>query len=135
MSEITSSVYLFSNAYTGYDGVDNFFEELTDLLLEEIKEKDEKMKIYHQQQQLKKSSNQVVVSKSSTSTGINGHNAADIDSGIDTSDSCDEKKPLSVKKAEAERMRGKHFKQFSSLSSSSITSSSVPVVNSSCSNT
>ena len=100
---------------TGYDGVENFFEELTDLLIEEIKLKDQLLG--------QKKQHKLAVEAPCGIGQTNGAKAAvgagglyDVDSGIDTSDSCDEKKPLSVKKAEAERIRGKHFKQMTSPS-------------------
>lgn len=62
----------------------SFLEDLSDLIIEEVKLKEEK----HQQPlQPKEKANGTIRSQND-------------DSGIDTSDSCDEKKPLQVRKEE-----------------------------------
>lgn len=68
----------------GYDGVPNFLEDLADLMIEEVKQKE-------------KGDSNFIPQDKGNEKAIRSQND---DSGIDTSDSCDEKKPLQVRKEE-----------------------------------
>jgi inositol-1,3,4-trisphosphate 5/6-kinase/inositol-tetrakisphosphate 1-kinase len=92
------------NLFPGYDGVDNFLEELTELIFDEIQAKklNKKQVEFEREDKL----DQLVVGDNGSSlnqkngltmkVNVSGSSVKerqhDIDSGIDTSDSCDEKK-------------------------------------------
>lgn len=85
------------NLFPGYDGVDNFLEELRDLVVDEIKTKKDSS---NQSALLQSGDDLSSSAKIKPVSTLDTEKHHDIDSGIDTSDSCDEKKnkPLAVAK-------------------------------------
>ncbi|KAI1284949.1 Inositol-tetrakisphosphate 1-kinase [Halotydeus destructor] len=88
------------NLFPGYDGVDNFLEELCDLIVDEIAQ--QRVRVQSDSNQLKGSTDKPKEATKSLSPATGKSNEVQIletDSGIDTSDSCDEKKnkPVLVK--------------------------------------
>lgn len=112
----------------GYDGVDNFLEVLRDLIVEEIcdKHKDEDSVISKSSSLNIQDHSCLILNESSTVTKSSTIKASgatkdgktetalhDADSGIDTSDSCDEKKnkPLPIK-----AVKRQHSKSMTTIS-------------------
>ena len=88
----------------GYDGVPNFLEDLSDLIIDEIKHKGEKGRHSEMTTNARE--------KANDAKDANKLRSQNDDSGIDTSDSCDEKKPPnSVSKSKEDRItRMKHVR-------------------------
>ncbi|KAH9394501.1 Inositol-tetrakisphosphate 1-kinase [Tyrophagus putrescentiae] len=100
------------NSFPGYDGVDNFLELYCGIVMEDIEAA--------RQSQLPPPSTQSTQSdhngapnepisgdskQANISNGKVGATSSEIDSGIDTSDSCDEKKPKSAKSESAQKKK------------------------------